>query len=580
MPEQPRGRDVGELGGYGGGGTADTVRVPRPTEAWTERYLFGSVQREQRSFRAFAAQMREIQARVAKAGKRALRGLHAKMIAGTTDATLHVRAPALSGGYLLDGRSYPVTVRFSSASSRPQPDPTRDLRGIALRIHTDRGDCDLLLTNAEVSHVRDADEFMRFMRAMSHGRVSGAVRLLLDPRVRAVAMFRRLAKQTSEPRRSLAHEAFFSRAPFLLGGIPVRYKLEPQQPGDRTALGSGSDLLFDDLRVRLRGGALRWVLYAQPYEREATTPLEDSAAPWQSALYPIATLEIPQQELPAPSSEPWRIVDALRFNPWHTLPEMRPLGSLNRARRFVYAASQEERARRTVPSPLSARYRAVYELLHAGFPLLNRMVPWDELPPRIGVFNLIALRERFRRESLFDADDPCEAAPLPRPTPETLSDRTCDGAFNDLVRPAMGAAGRRLGRNTPPEQLRIEDGDALRTPDPKVVSERLLARRAFVPAPTLNLLAVAWIQFQTHDWFVHREIEPSEPARSAREQMAKRLGVRVTALADKGSPLDQALPPIHENAQTHWWDCSHVYGHDAATTARLRGPAASAGPGP
>ena len=41
------------------------------------------------------------------------------------------------------------------------------------------------------------------------------------------------------------------------------------------------------------------------------------------------------------------------------------------------------------------------------------------------------------------------------------------------------------------------------TPNPRVVSRELLTRDAFVPATTLNMLAAAWIQFMTRDWFSH-----------------------------------------------------------------------------
>lgn len=45
------------------------------------------------------------------------------------------------------------------------------------------------------------------------------------------------------------------------------------------------------------------------------------------------------------------------------------------------------------------------------------------------------------------------------------------------------------------------------TPNPRMISERFRARKEgkFIPATTLNLLAAAWIQFQTHDCFFHEQ---------------------------------------------------------------------------
>ena len=70
--------------------------------------------------------------------------------------------------------------------------------------------------------------------------------------------------------------------------------------------------------------------------------------------------------------------------------------------------------------------------------------------------------------------------------------------------------GARFGRNIPLSEVDpTRDGDIL-DPSPRLVSNRLLGRQKksdgtddFKPATILNLLAAAWIQFQTHDWFNH-----------------------------------------------------------------------------
>ena len=43
------------------------------------------------------------------------------------------------------------------------------------------------------------------------------------------------------------------------------------------------------------------------------------------------------------------------------------------------------------------------------------------------------------------------------------------------------------------------------SPNPRTVSRELLARKDFIPATTLNLLAAAWLQFEVHDWMSHGE---------------------------------------------------------------------------
>ena len=45
------------------------------------------------------------------------------------------------------------------------------------------------------------------------------------------------------------------------------------------------------------------------------------------------------------AAEQLRLADTLRFNPWHSLPEHRPLGNQNRARRTIYATLADARQR-------------------------------------------------------------------------------------------------------------------------------------------------------------------------------------------------------------------------------------------
>src|SRR3546814_5899881 len=81
--------------------------------------------------------------------------------------------------------------------------------------------------------------------------------------------------------------------------------------------------------------------------------------------------------------------------------------------------------------------------------------------------------------------------------------RTPDGSFNDLSTPWMGMAGRRFGRNVPLGAAFGERPQDLMKPSPRTVSNRLMARGDFVPVPSLNVLAAAWIQFMVHDWLSH-----------------------------------------------------------------------------
>jgi len=65
---------------------------------------------------------------------------------------------------------------------------------------------------------------------------------------------------------------------------------------------------------------------------------------WDEAVSPfqrVAIIRIPKQDISAKS---WvDFAENLSFTPWHSLPEHRPLGSNNRARRAIYEAISEFR---------------------------------------------------------------------------------------------------------------------------------------------------------------------------------------------------------------------------------------------
>jgi hypothetical protein len=76
-------------------------------------------------------------------------------------------------------------------------------------------------------------------------------------------------------------------------------------------------------------------------------PTEDGSVVWDEATAPyqtIATLEFPSQDSLSPERRVfWE--DHMRLSPWDGLADHRPLGSINRLRRIVYAMSRQKRER-------------------------------------------------------------------------------------------------------------------------------------------------------------------------------------------------------------------------------------------
>ena len=244
-----------------------------------------------------------------------------------------------------------------------------------------------------------------------------------------------------------------------------------------------------------------------------------------------------------------------------------------------------------------------------GFALLNYFFKWYELPTWFGIINLGALRETLRAKNLYGTDHipvtnrdgliKPEGEGLIKPDkPFNLRDlveRRDDGCYNDLKKPNMGRGSKttdpsndsmlhdrshpcaRFGRNVPLKDAFPDDKNLL-VPNPREISRELLSRGEFIRASTLNLIAAAWIQFQTHDWFNHGEPERTNnidiPLTGEKIISVKRTRPDPTRDYDKERHLspDGKLqnPPTYVNAESHWWDASQIYGNDDKACKLLR----------
>ena len=203
---------------------------------------------------------------------------------------------------------------------------------------------------------------------------------------------------------------------------------------------------------------------------------------------------------------------------------------------------------------------------------LLKKKPWFEQPRLMAMFRLGEIREELREKNLHDTEDPLlkRADPGVQLDPAVRNSRSTDGTNNDLLYPAMGSVGRRFGRNVPLEHT-VPDTANLMVPSPRVVSRELMTRDQFQPASFLNLLAASWIQFQVHDWFVHKRSKTQHvdiPLATGDNWGDPTMRVPRTE-PDPASPGSKR-PPAYANQNSHWWDCSQLYGCDAATEKQVR----------
>ena len=133
----------------------------------------------------------------------------------------------------------------------------------------------------------------------------------------------------------------------------------------------------------------------------------------------------------------------------------------------------------------------------------------------------------------------------------------------------------RFGRNAPLAQTFGEQPPNLYEPNPRVISRELLARRAFVPAESVNLFLAAWLQFMVHDWLSHgvndKQSPPLRfPVPADDDWPQREMTILRTCPDHQRGPRDEGRAATYRNMVTHWWDGSQMYGSDLRTQHCVR----------
>jgi hypothetical protein len=135
---------------------------------------------------------------------------------------------------------------------------------------------------------------------------------------------------------------YFSTVPYLLGqdqAMQYSFKTRlrtrsrvPNLPGRPP-----DNYLRDAMVATLSRQAVEFDISLQLQTDPFLMPIENAAVLWPTRLsprVPAAVLRIPQQTFDSP--EQLDFARALTYNPWHCLPEHRPLGNVSRARKRMY----------------------------------------------------------------------------------------------------------------------------------------------------------------------------------------------------------------------------------------------------
>jgi hypothetical protein len=253
-------------------------------------------------------------------------------------------------GIFKESRTYPAWIRFSNQNSPPLPDKDKDIRGMAIKLMGVEGKKliegkeneqtqDFLLISTDVFVTKDVVEFEKLINSL----VSGRIKLIFFFLTHLRVAFNLL---TSNKRFASPLEArYWSTTPYLFGSKAVKYSAKPSSSLKSKVPKNPSDnYLREAMAERLAACEVTFDFMIQFQKNTRTMPIEDPGKRWSQKDSPFikaATIKIPVQEFDSP--EQIEFGDNLSFTPWHSLPEHRPLGGINRARKIVYEALSEFR---------------------------------------------------------------------------------------------------------------------------------------------------------------------------------------------------------------------------------------------
>ena len=291
---------------------------------------------------------------------RVLRDAHAKAH-GCVKAKVTVRADldeTLRYGVLSEpGKSWQAWMRLSNGNAYPQFDRARDARGMAIKLLDVPGskllanpqharEQDFVMFNHPTFFVRDVAEYQSNFAAQADGKKALAFFPGWDPRSWEIRHLVIALKTLSPAPDSPVETTYNSIAPFKLGPHNIKYRVTPTPencpsyaiPKPNTDL---PNFLRSSLYQQLSLDRMPacFALQVQRQNPDYYMPIEDPSVEWDERVSPfetVADIRLPAQDFD--SAEQNLFCDNLSFNPWHALPEHRPIGGINRLRKAVYEA--------------------------------------------------------------------------------------------------------------------------------------------------------------------------------------------------------------------------------------------------
>jgi hypothetical protein len=319
--------------------------------------------------------MHQISAKTFEDGGRAIRSVHAKthgLLVGELTVADGL-PPAYAQGLFAKGATYPAVIRLSTTPGDILPDDVSTPRGMAVkvigvqgeRVEGSEGDVtqDFVTVNGPVFNAPTAKKFAGNAKLLASTtdkapnlkRLFSAVARGTEKAIEAVGgESATLKAMGGHPETHPLGETFYSQVPILYGPYMAKVQIAPVVPELTELKDAPVDLTDkpDGLRDAVVGhfaaNGGEWEVRIQLCTDVDKMPIEDASREWPEEESPYVTVA----RLRAAPQTAWseerarRIDEGMQFNPWHALAAHRPLGSIMRVRKEVYAMSKRFRAER------------------------------------------------------------------------------------------------------------------------------------------------------------------------------------------------------------------------------------------
>jgi len=279
----------------------------------------------------------------------------------------------LAQGLFAKAKTYPVIVRFSTAQGSIVPDKMSAFRGMAIKVIgvegakflpelSDALTQDFLMVNYPVIPTGTIREYLKMQEGLEKQADSGELFQEIAQKtaigVQNVLAAVGLADNTNElsaPGPHILGDTYFSMAALRYGDYVAKLNIKPLSENVKEL--SGKPINKDIIQANEHGflseiidnffqsNTAEYEIGVQLCTDLDIMPVEDGSVQWpedKSPYKPVAKLTFFPQQTFSPERRVYAD-DTLSFNPFHCLPEHRPLGNIMRVRKLAYETSSRYR---------------------------------------------------------------------------------------------------------------------------------------------------------------------------------------------------------------------------------------------